>query len=200
MRRTNIGLLTCLALLSLAGNCPPDNQGGLSTTRNPTFSVSSVTLTGPGEIKNGSSATYTASVTITRSNNTGDITGSLDLAGSTEDKGPIRGFNGTFETKRVTIRAGGNQSDPVTFTLNCAPASPGVGDTLKGASTDSGHGGRVCVTAPPCPPGCERTRVGCPPGCGKPDCHDDPVTVAATFRDEFARNTNSPTLRVLCVP
>jgi hypothetical protein len=204
MRKRTIGLVLALALSAVASKCDSGDTP-LSGTGPRDFTVTSVTLSGPETISNGMGATYSAAVTISRNaGNSRSITGTLDLTASTEDKGLIKGFQGNLGTVSVTFPPSAVTATS-TFTLSCAAERlggvSGPGNTLRGGGTDSGHGGRVVITNPPCPPGCGKTPVNpCPPGCGGTTNHDDPVTIAAIFRDEFARETRSSTATVLCVP
>jgi len=192
MRLNTISLSVALCLLSLGNFCNPGG-GGTSSNSNlshiPEFDIH---LTGPDKITNGTSGTYTATVTYKQASYSSDppsITGPVELTGSNLAPPP---FSGTLGSNPLTIAIGA-MSGPQAFTVSCSPAG------TKGTLGSSKHGSRVCTStlAIPCPYRCAQTPVGCPKGCGAPivACVDDGVKVKATFH-----GAESAPITVLCMP
>lgn len=198
-----IGVFCCLAGSVMAAQC--DKTVRAEPVEAPGFAFSSVSLSGPSEIKNGSSADYTVTVNIERNHFQGEVFATLELQGEA-GVSPLN-FAGALARDSVTIPAGQSSSPPATLVLRCVtpfPPAPGNSNTLAGNVGNSGHGGQTPGVAcqpnccphpggsccppgcgqqgmPPCPSDCTSCPVGCGvpclPGCGQPI--RDPVTVTA---------------------
>ena len=194
MRLNTVSLFVAVCLLSLGNLCNPrEGGGGTSSNSNvshiPEFDIQ---LTGPDKITNGTTGTYTVTVTYKQAHYSSDppaVTDPVELYGSNLAPPP---FNGVLGSSSLTIPID-STAPAKTFTLSCSPTG------AKGTLGSSNHGSRVCksTAALPCPWGCSKTPVGCPPGCGSPivACVDDGVKVKATFH-----GAESKLITVLCMP
>lgn len=195
MKFTITSLLTCCLLL--LSNCDPGDST-LTSTAVPQFDVAVSLQPGQTRITNGQSATYNAAVTVTRKNDfKGAVSGTFELIGSSEERPIIGAWNGTLATAAVNIPEG-EDTQNFSFQLRCSSQGipPGTEGTLIGATTDSGHGARVCKGG--CPIGCGRAgNPPCPLGCANAPviCWDDPVTIQGKFKDQ-----TSGGVTILCMP
>lgn len=219
-RLARAGLLSALALLSLAATCaerPPAQVPAPAAPPRPPapptagFSVESIALAGPREITNGTSATYEVRVQVLRAPGAnGPLTADVRLEGEADHGHDA--FSGLLARGKLVLAVGA-VAGVARLTLSCVAVGDGPANTLRGNAGDSGHGAHVCPEPQPCPPGClscpancdtpgnppcPQGRQCCPSGCGQESCVDDPVTIYATLGPLTPKRSEG--LPVLCVP